>query len=241
MAKKAYVGVNGVAREVSKIYVGVNGVARKVVKGYVGVNGVAQQFWGNNPIIENEYNYQQGQSYQIHSLTLQETLDAWWDLFSEYVYENGWYGAGYNHLDNFINNWSTIRSQVLSYANDPSNQFTSGLFEGTTILVETGGSAATVFRAYFSKQTYPKTVYVTDVYPNVIPKGYTIVDIERSGAPYSSNEGIVRCENTSVSTFNTDTSTKSYERIGPDYRERHTSSQNYFVLSLCSCGIKIVN
>ena len=46
MAKKAYVGVNGVARNVSKIYVGVNGVARKVVKGYVGVNGVAQQFWG---------------------------------------------------------------------------------------------------------------------------------------------------------------------------------------------------
>ena len=48
MAKKAYVGVNGVARKVSKIYVGVNGVARKVVKGYVGVNGVAKQFWGDS-------------------------------------------------------------------------------------------------------------------------------------------------------------------------------------------------
>ena len=46
MSKKAYVGVNGIARNVSKMYVGVNGVARKVVKGYVGVNGVAQQFWG---------------------------------------------------------------------------------------------------------------------------------------------------------------------------------------------------
>lgn len=48
MSKKAYVGVNGIARNVSNIYVGVNGVARKVVKGYVGVNGVAQQFWGND-------------------------------------------------------------------------------------------------------------------------------------------------------------------------------------------------
>ena len=45
MAKKAYIGVSGTARNVNNIYVGVNGVARKVVKGYVGVNGVAKQFW----------------------------------------------------------------------------------------------------------------------------------------------------------------------------------------------------
>ena len=48
MSKKAYVGVNGIARNVKNIYVGVNGVARKVVKGYVGVNGVAQQFWATS-------------------------------------------------------------------------------------------------------------------------------------------------------------------------------------------------
>ena len=35
MAKKAYVGVNSVARKISKMYVGVNGVARKVKKAYV--------------------------------------------------------------------------------------------------------------------------------------------------------------------------------------------------------------
>ena len=45
MAKKAYVGINGIAKNVNKMYVGVNGVARKVVKGYVGVNGVARLFW----------------------------------------------------------------------------------------------------------------------------------------------------------------------------------------------------
>lgn len=46
MAKKAYVGVNGIGKNVKKIYVGVNGVPKKVVKGYVGVNGVPKVFWG---------------------------------------------------------------------------------------------------------------------------------------------------------------------------------------------------
>ena len=45
MAKKAYVGVNGKARNVPKIYVGVNGKARNVIKGYIGVNGVARLFF----------------------------------------------------------------------------------------------------------------------------------------------------------------------------------------------------
>lgn len=52
MAKKIYVGVNDVARNVKNIYVGVNGVARKVNKAYVGVNNVSQQFYeaGGGPI-----------------------------------------------------------------------------------------------------------------------------------------------------------------------------------------------
>lgn len=50
MAKKAYVGVNGISKNVKNIYVGVNGVPKKVVKGYVGVNGVAKLFWdGGTP------------------------------------------------------------------------------------------------------------------------------------------------------------------------------------------------
>lgn len=50
MAKKLYVGVNGIARQVNNIYVGVNGVARKVIKGYVGVGGVARPFWTQEKI-----------------------------------------------------------------------------------------------------------------------------------------------------------------------------------------------
>lgn len=37
MAKKLYIGVNGIARKVKKMYVGVGNVARKVKKGYIGV------------------------------------------------------------------------------------------------------------------------------------------------------------------------------------------------------------
>ena len=46
MAKKIYVGVNNIARNVPKAYVGVGGVARKIIKGYVGdANGVARLFF----------------------------------------------------------------------------------------------------------------------------------------------------------------------------------------------------
>lgn len=42
MAKKAYIGVDGVARKVKKGYLGVDGVARKVKKAYIGIGGVAR-------------------------------------------------------------------------------------------------------------------------------------------------------------------------------------------------------
>ena len=49
MSKKAYVGVNGVSKNVSNIYVGVNGTSKKVVKGYVGVSGVSKMFFASGP------------------------------------------------------------------------------------------------------------------------------------------------------------------------------------------------
>ena len=46
MAKKAYIGVENIARNVKNIYIGVNDVARKIVKGYIGdENGIARQWW----------------------------------------------------------------------------------------------------------------------------------------------------------------------------------------------------
>lgn len=49
MAKSGYIGVNGVARKVSKIYVGVNDVARNVTAGYVGINDTARQWFSSMP------------------------------------------------------------------------------------------------------------------------------------------------------------------------------------------------
>ena len=48
MAKKTYIGVNDVARNVTGIYSGVDGVARKVIKGYIGVDGVAKLFYDDS-------------------------------------------------------------------------------------------------------------------------------------------------------------------------------------------------
>ena len=50
-----YLGVDGLARAVSKIYVGVDGVARKGVKGYIGVGGVARLFYARTqaPVYHN--------------------------------------------------------------------------------------------------------------------------------------------------------------------------------------------
>ena len=57
MAKKAYGGVNNIARNGIKIYAGVNNVARNVVKGYAGVDGVARQFWPVNDNIREGLKY----------------------------------------------------------------------------------------------------------------------------------------------------------------------------------------
>ena len=46
MAKKAYIGVDGIARKIRKGYVGVDGVARKIKKAYIGIGGVARPCWG---------------------------------------------------------------------------------------------------------------------------------------------------------------------------------------------------
>lgn len=53
MAKNEYIGVNNVARKVTKPYIGVNNVARGVKNGYVGVDGIARQFYQSGVPISN--------------------------------------------------------------------------------------------------------------------------------------------------------------------------------------------
>ena len=48
MSKKAYIGVDGVARKVKKGYIGIDEVARKIKKAYVGIGGVARPCWSGS-------------------------------------------------------------------------------------------------------------------------------------------------------------------------------------------------
>lgn len=49
MAKRMYVGVDNIARNVNKAYIGVNNIAKKVKKAYVGVGGKARLFYSYVP------------------------------------------------------------------------------------------------------------------------------------------------------------------------------------------------
>ncbi len=50
MAKKAYIGVGGVARKIKKGYIGVDGIARRVKKAYIGIGGVARPCWSGGEL-----------------------------------------------------------------------------------------------------------------------------------------------------------------------------------------------
>lgn len=51
MAKKAYIGVEGVARKIKKGYIGVDNVARKIKKVYIGIGGVARPCWSGGELV----------------------------------------------------------------------------------------------------------------------------------------------------------------------------------------------
>ena len=68
MAKKAYVGVGGVAKTIKNMYVGIDGVARKIVKAYVGVAGKARQFWPKSANWPTYYTKKGGLSYNCSQL-----------------------------------------------------------------------------------------------------------------------------------------------------------------------------
>ena len=50
MTKKAYIGVNGIARKIKKGYVGIDNLSRKIKKAYIGVGGIARPFWSGGTL-----------------------------------------------------------------------------------------------------------------------------------------------------------------------------------------------
>ena len=69
MAKKAYIGVNGVARKIKKGYIGVDGKARKIKKAYIGdENGIARLFFSSGlKMVSGTTKYVSGGSVTINT------------------------------------------------------------------------------------------------------------------------------------------------------------------------------
>lgn len=50
MAKKAYIGVEGIAHKIKKGYIGVDNIAHKIKKAYIGIGGVARPCWSGGEL-----------------------------------------------------------------------------------------------------------------------------------------------------------------------------------------------
>lgn len=98
MAKKTYVGVNNIARNVSKMYVGVNGHAKKIKKAYVGVNGVARQFWSGGyktmTVIIDQSNSNPSTccTYADDAVGMAAGSSSWDEFFGHYPCQLDWNG-----------------------------------------------------------------------------------------------------------------------------------------------------
>lgn len=91
MAKKLYIGVNGIAREVKKIYIGVNGVAREVKKGYIGIGGSAREFFSSGKRIKElpvgtVVYFRENGVYQPYEIVNQGAPPHQGEQFSQYGY-----------------------------------------------------------------------------------------------------------------------------------------------------------
>ena len=48
--RKAYIGIDGVAKAVKKCYVGIDDVAMRVKKAYIGIGGAARPCWSDGQL-----------------------------------------------------------------------------------------------------------------------------------------------------------------------------------------------
>ena len=155
MPKKAYVGVDNVARKVNKIYVGVNGVARKVVKGYVGVNGVARQFW---PSVSNrKVIFENGQFFNTWNGF---DLGTWWYLSQPQWgrtdnrhYEKIWNSSDAAYLMTSVAAWKPSVNQTPPVALDWE-------IDGDLFVISSGDSKGTI-GIPFKHVRHLRNIYVT--------------------------------------------------------------------------------
>ena len=141
MAKKAYIGVDGVAREAKGIYLGIDGVARKIKKAYIGdENGLARLWYEDGPAIPagefltfaspNSFTIKISSSYVPWDGMLEYSTDAInWVTWNETitmsaVANGGWYflhirGTGNTNITGQTSNgtWLISGEDVRCYGN----------------------------------------------------------------------------------------------------------------------------
>lgn len=114
MSTKAYVGVSGVAREITGGYIGVNGTARKITKAYIGdSNGVAK-------LIYEASSTPSGTPFSFNS----NIIPTSWNLttaYTDYKYSNT-YGQWTIHASSTRDNSSSYAAQR-AFNTSVSNQW----------------------------------------------------------------------------------------------------------------------
>ena len=144
MAKKVYIGVNDIAREVKKMYIGVNGVAKKVKKAYIGdkngkarlvySNGVSRSisYWDNSTWYEIDPTYFSGAptSAEVGEMV---NLSQWFD--------------NANHPETIA---------FISPSNEPGNEWLSG---EAGLQFEMPDFDIIVFVSGYEAERYPHSIY----------------------------------------------------------------------------------
>lgn len=104
MAKKFYVPINHISKEVKKMYVPVNGVSKKITKAYCSVNGLSKQFWGDEEILKT---WIRKTWYGIDAGAYIRGDNVWSDGTNIYL-SNSWdYGTSQEYvLDKLTSTWS---------------------------------------------------------------------------------------------------------------------------------------
>ena len=168
MAKKAYYGINNIARNVSKIYVGVNNTARKVLKGYVGdANGVARLFFDDStPAIPTSWDYWTTQNNTTFAMIGITGRPAYVDYYQKINK-----GIAYYALFKVMRNNQLSYGMVLISPMESAVKFKSSQGTYTYTQSFTDSVGLTWYYAFSSNYNYARDYYI------VSPEGCILPDI----------------------------------------------------------------
>ena len=133
MSKKAYIGIDNVARKIKKGYIGINGISRKIKKAYIGIGGVARPFWSGGELVY----YGSADDLSLKRYNLTATHVGKYALFMA-----GTITAGSNISDSIeVYDYNLIKSIIYNYNTTASN-FASSTHVGTYAILNVSNIVA---------------------------------------------------------------------------------------------------